>query len=129
MTFSGLLTFVLGQAPDFHAAEAQAWIQPGEKFGRYQGPDGWIYVEITGLNDGKLPSGRLYAKAFGRRFPHGRAGSCRLSELDLRFDDHAWQAIRRNGWREPGAALNLEELLAGPQAAGSNGAHEPPPDR
>jgi hypothetical protein len=116
MTLSELLTFVLGEAPDSHAADAQVWIQPGEKFGRYQGRDGWIYVEITGLNDGMLPSGWLYARAFGQRFPHGRAGCCRLSELDLRFDERTWQAIRGTGWREPGAALNLEELLAAPQA-------------
>lgn len=85
-------------------------LRPGDKFCRFEGRHrDWIYVEVTALNDGSLPQGCVYATAFCRSLPSGRAGYCRLDELHLRLDQEAWDIIRQHGWSAPGVALGLDD--------------------
>jgi hypothetical protein len=108
MTLSDVLAFIVGDEPEFRRPDAH--IRPGDKFGRYEGRDGWIYVEVLELNDGRIPDGCVYARAYSPRVAAGREGYCRLSELDLRLDDAAWAVIRANRWRAPGCALRFDDL-------------------
>jgi hypothetical protein len=114
MRIADLVDFISGTPPDFHRPDAQ--IRPGDKFGRYQRQSGWTYVEVIALNDGHLPDGCVYARAFSGHHRAGREGYCRLSQLGLRIDHEAWSALRASGWPPLGAVLGF-------------GADEPDPSR
>lgn len=103
MRIADLIDFIAGERPGV----PDAAVQPGDKFGRYEEPDGWTYVEVAALNDGRLRAGCVYAKAFSRRYPAGREGYCYLSQLGLRIDDATWIALRAGGWPAPGVALGI----------------------
>ena len=105
MRIADLIDFISGERPDFRSQDAA--VQPGDKFGRYEPPTGWTYVEVSGLNDGHLHEGCVYAKAFSRRYPAGRAGYCYLSQLGLRIDEDSWISLRAGGWPALGVALGI----------------------
>jgi hypothetical protein len=105
MRIANLIDYIAGERPDFRAPGAA--LRPGDRFGRHEQSVGWVYVEVTALNDGRLREGCVYARAFARSFPAGREGYCYLSQLDLRIDDLMWTALRASGWPAPGVALGL----------------------
>lgn len=106
MRLSDVIAFMMG---DELGPDAVPEVRPGDKFCRFERRQGeWIYVEVTGLDDGDLPQGCVYASAFCRNVPSGRSGYCRLDELHLRLDDEAWEVVRRHGWAAPGVALGLD---------------------
>lgn len=105
MRIAHLVDYIAGERPDFEAPGGA--LRPGDKFGRYEQSVGWVYVEVTALNDGQLREGCVYASAFARSCPGGREGYCYLSQLDLRLDDLTWAALRAAGWPAPGALLGL----------------------
>jgi hypothetical protein len=106
MRIAELVDFITGVRPDFHSPDAA--LQPGDRFGRYDTRGGWTYVEVSELNDGHLHAGCVYAKAFSRRHPTGREGSCHPSQLGLRIDDDTWLALRAAGWPPLGAVLGID---------------------
>jgi hypothetical protein len=124
MRIADLIDFIVGKRPILRPADAA--LRPGDKFGRYEEAAGWTYVEVSALNDGQVPVGCVYARAFSQRDPHGREGYCHLSQLGLRIDDPAWAALRADGWPAPGVVLGFGTGDP-PRSALSTPDLEPPP--
>ena len=105
MRIADLIAFITGAPPDFHGPDAA--VEPGDRFGRFEEPAGWTYVEVSALDDRHLREGCVYARAFSHEQPAGREGYCHLSQLALRIDDDTWDALRASGWPTLGVVLGL----------------------